>query len=348
MSSQQFYTPIKPLPEPKDLYCTLSVITQRVALALLFGSYSAIFGSFFGLLGRSVSVFQGALCGFVVGVVCIIAFSVFFVLPTPIENYRISTLKQLEEVTQNPRALAALSNLKNFFYYPFKSFIRPFDYALLHNEITVVTTQLDKERSDTLEVWGAFLKHLHGVVVKLPNAESVVLDMSQEFRRLKGHIERVDITWLTSRLANPSKKCLEDMDVILNQTIGLQEKNELNIMRQNFKHHCVACRDRGTNQVVGMGWYFQNKGVIEIGGLCRKPEYSRWGIGSLLLQEILRQFKSPQIIVARLRKSNPAIRLFREFGFEVQGENLNYYKEGPKEDGVLLKLCWKSYQNALN
>lgn len=64
----------------------------------------------------------------------------------------------------------------------------------------------------------------------------------------------------------------------------------------------------------------------------------RRGIGRALVGEMIRQMKRRGIVILHLevRKSNdPAIELYRSFGFVKDGERKMYYEE-PVEDAVLM------------
>lgn len=351
--SNQHYTPITPLPAPKVNYPVLTAVVQRVAFAVLFGVYSAAIGGAMGLMGWIPSPLGGAISGSILGFIGAIAHGIFASVPTAIESYRVNTLRQIKEVTQTPRAIAALDNLVNFFYYPLSRFGRPFDYALLHSELTAVTDSLDRHRPDILQAWAEFLKNLHGTSVKLPSGQLVLLDMSQEYRRLReNRKERIGVSWATSYFSSPSEKVLNEIHTIQQLTLGRDEQYSQAVLRQIFKRNsnvqCVVSRDEATNQVVGYGWYYKTADGIQIGGLGRKPDYSRLGIGSMLLRSMLQQINESEEVTAIVRKSNPAVHLFKVFGFEVQQEISAYYKRDPKEDGVLLKLNWESFHKALN
>ena len=77
---------------------------------------------------------------------------------------------------------------------------------------------------------------------------------------------------------------------------------------------------------------------MEIGGLARKPKAARLGIGSDLLFEMLRSQKKGKTVQVRLDPSNPALSLFKKWGFEKA--------EGSTRKELIMQLNWEKYAKA--
>lgn len=63
---------------------------------------------------------------------------------------------------------------------------------------------------------------------------------------------------------------------------------------------------------------------FEIGNICVKPEYQNKGIGTAVLKEILFEHKDKEISL-QCFKDNPAIELYKRFGFEKIDETKTHY-----------------------
>lgn len=64
--------------------------------------------------------------------------------------------------------------------------------------------------------------------------------------------------------------------------------------------------------------------TYEQGNICLLPEFRGKGIGSQILQKVIDENKGKNIKL-RVFKSNPAIRLYQRFGFEIVGETKSHY-----------------------
>lgn len=346
------YEPFTPPVEPKVTYPRLSLLVQRVALGVVVTGYGAALGALFSLAGFSIAILDGALIGGAVGLLCSFAICYFAKLPTAIEGYRQDCLIKLESAITSPRAAAALSNLKSFFYYPLKSFTHYHQLPLLYNELAAVTPKLDRERRDVLQTWAGFLQHLNGLKVKMPAGEEITLDLSKELAKMQGKVDRVSSSWLTSYFSGADSGSLKEIEKIQKLTMGISERysaEEMQKVYQSNKHcHIIASRQEQTGSIVGFGWYFDKGSAIEIAGLARLPEYARLGIGSELLQQMLKSLKPDKEVHLHVRKSSPAIRLFQKWGFEEAQVIKDHFHETPREDGILMKLNWELYQERLN
>ena len=73
------------------------------------------------------------------------------------------------------------------------------------------------------------------------------------------------------------------------------------------------------------------------------PNYRGRGVSTLLMQALVDHCKATEctLLTLEVRESNePALGLYRSFGFEVLGKRRNYYTE-PKEDALIMTLLFK-------
>jgi len=64
--------------------------------------------------------------------------------------------------------------------------------------------------------------------------------------------------------------------------------------------------------------------TYEQGNICLLPEFRGRGIGSQILQKVIDENKGKNIKL-RVFKSNPAVRLYQRFGFEIVDETKSHY-----------------------
>ncbi|MEM3833256.1 MAG: ribosomal protein S18-alanine N-acetyltransferase [Thermoprotei archaeon] len=96
------------------------------------------------------------------------------------------------------------------------------------------------------------------------------------------------------------------------------------------------------NEIVGylsasIEGYF-NK-VCHLLSIAVLPEYRNRGIGSLLLKHLIDLIKTKGIrsIILEVKKDNePAINVYKKFGFEIIGYRYRYYHDG--SDALIMKL----------
>jgi len=82
--------------------------------------------------------------------------------------------------------------------------------------------------------------------------------------------------------------------------------------------------------------------VTHVLNLAVLPEFRRTGIGSMLLNDALKELKRLKkdinLITLEVRESNTAaIKLYEKFGFKVTGKRVGYY-EKPHENAVIMGL----------
>ncbi|WFO74825.1 GNAT family N-acetyltransferase [Desulfurococcaceae archaeon MEX13E-LK6-19] len=83
----------------------------------------------------------------------------------------------------------------------------------------------------------------------------------------------------------------------------------------------VACLD---NRVVGTGCFFIYGSFAWVGGVCVVPEYQRRGIGTRIMERILRELKTRGIETIRLDSTKAGYRLYKKLGFIEEYKTITY------------------------
>jgi ribosomal-protein-alanine N-acetyltransferase len=101
----------------------------------------------------------------------------------------------------------------------------------------------------------------------------------------------------------------------------------------------VVARPAGDAQIVGhlCRWFVADE--IHVLNLAVHPQYRGRGIGSVLLDEAMREARAEgaEAVTLEVRRSNVAARrLYAAFGFEEVGVRRNYYGRG--EDALIMRL----------
>ena len=81
-------------------------------------------------------------------------------------------------------------------------------------------------------------------------------------------------------------------------------------------------------------------------GVYVRPEYRGRGVSTLLMQALVDHCKATDctLLTLEVRESNePALGLYRSFGFALQGKRRNYYTD-PREDALIMTLFFKEEQ----
>lgn len=84
-------------------------------------------------------------------------------------------------------------------------------------------------------------------------------------------------------------------------------------------------------------------GEADMMNLAVLPQYRRQGVGSMLVNTLIRQLQSRTVkcLSLEVRASNEgAIALYQGLGFCPVGRRPNYYS-GPKEDALILRKEWE-------
>ncbi len=96
------------------------------------------------------------------------------------------------------------------------------------------------------------------------------------------------------------------------------------------------------NQIVGYVCIRSMLDVTHILDLAVILKFRRMGIGSMLLEEVLKELKGlkpdTRRVILEVRDSNTAaIKLYEKFGFEEIGRRKGYYQK-PHEDAIIMGL----------
>lgn len=309
---------------------------MAVASAITFGSVS-------------LSISAGMLFGTLLSSVLGIAAAVLSKLPTNLESYRLSTLKQMRQVASHPRMHRALTILEDFFYYPFDSFRAHFHHHLLHSELAAISDLVDRNRPDAAEVWKKFLEHFNDVPLTLPDGEKTKFDATALTERFEGKQRPIEYEWL-SRWNGSYLDDLKDIEAIGKESFGknfsFSSDRVVKLLADNRPSGVRIAREKGTGKVLGYGFYYTEYGVVRIAEIARRPEAARLQIGESLLYEIINAQKKNAQIEIILRSSNPFAHRLQKWGFIPEKEFPNYFDKEPKENGLLMKLDWEKYKTA--
>lgn len=108
-------------------------------------------------------------------------------------------------------------------------------------------------------------------------------------------------------------------------------------MENSFASYIVA---KIENKCVGYCGFWQAYDEGDITNVAVSPKCRRMGIGSMLIERIIKEARKKELISLNLevRKSNlPAQKLYEKYGFLVVGERKNYYSDN-KEDALIMRL----------
>lgn len=96
----------------------------------------------------------------------------------------------------------------------------------------------------------------------------------------------------------------------------------------------------GEKQIIGyVGcWYIVDE--LHVSTIAVHPDFRRQGIGTVLLEQAIRQGvdEGALVVTLEVRESNEAaLRLYRKYGFEQVGRRHGYYRDN-NEDAILMTL----------
>ena len=105
-------------------------------------------------------------------------------------------------------------------------------------------------------------------------------------------------------------------------------------------HHALLWVAEREKQIIGVlvAWLILDE--LHIGTLAVHPNHRQQGIGTKLVENVLRESIARGATLSHLevRKSNlPAQVLYHHFGFEIVGERKGYYPDN-REDAVLMSV----------
>ena len=106
-------------------------------------------------------------------------------------------------------------------------------------------------------------------------------------------------------------------------------------LKNDFAVPLVA---RFEDKVAGYASLYQAADELQIGNIAVAPDFHQRGIGTLLLEHIIKvaQNNQKRLIVLEVRPSNTAAcNLYKKFGFKVAGKRKYYYHK-PIEDALIM------------
>lgn len=347
VTNQLPYQELKVIAPTKEVHPFLMRLVQRVIFIASMFFLTTVVGMMIALGNWGISLFSGSIIGAIVGLIfgSVVAFRIK--LPTNVEQYRLQVLSQLKSVLSNPRALFAIRDLENFFYYPFTGFIRHFDQHTLHKKLSILGDAiLTIGRPDAEKIWIDFLKHLHGTKVQMPDKKEYMFNAVFLVQRFIKQQRQVKGEWLGFWFA-PEKEDIEEIEKIgkvsFGESLAFSKEDMLSMIKQNRPSGLRVMRDQGTGKVLGYGWYYTEGGVVKIKEIARLPEASYLNIGTQILYDILRAQKKDIPVHITLRKSNPFQFFLQQFGFVNHQVIPNHYLEFPPEEGIVMQLDWQKY-----
>jgi ribosomal-protein-alanine N-acetyltransferase len=106
-------------------------------------------------------------------------------------------------------------------------------------------------------------------------------------------------------------------------------------LKNDFAHPIVA---RFEKKVAGYASLYQAADELQIGNLAVSPDFHQRGIGTKLLEYIIKlaHDSHKRLVVLEVRQSNTAaLNLYKKFGFKVAGKRKYYYHK-PVEDALIM------------
>lgn len=106
-------------------------------------------------------------------------------------------------------------------------------------------------------------------------------------------------------------------------------------LKNDFAWPLVA---RFEKKVAGYASLYQAADELQIGNIAVSPDFHQRGIGTKLMEHIIRlaQENQKRLIVLEVRPSNEAAcSLYKKFGFKVAGKRKYYYHK-PTEDALIM------------
>ncbi len=349
VSNQLPYIELKPLPVQQDRCPRLQKLIARVCLAVPIIGFSTSFGLAAGLAEWGFSIMTGAIIGSVIGVIISIAVMIFIPHPSKVCQYRLDSLGQIEKTLANGQALQGIKVLRKFFTSSLERFEFPYSSHRIHSALTAVTTKIEKDRPDIKAFWTAFLKHLDGIKMKNPDGAQLTLDFSMDFERLEGKELLLEVPPFRKGWFGFDEKAIAQIEKIQQVSFGKDEAlSKEEIKKRIANETCVIVRRRGTSEILGYCLFHEDRSGVQIDQIARKPNASHLSIGSTLLYTVLKQQDEGIPVRLKLRTKNPARTLLTQWGFVPKQELKGAYQKHPPEDGVLMQLDWKKYQECVS
>ncbi len=143
------------------------------------------------------------------------------------------------------------------------------------------------------------------------------------------------------RIVRASAEHIDDLVVVENLSFRIPWSRQSlidELVNNNMAVYYSALSDRKAIGYAGM-WQVLDEGHIT--NIAVHPEFRKSGVGSLLLNELLKEAKLRGIraLTLEVRKSNEGAKaLYRKYGFEEGGFRKAYYADN-HEDAIIM---WKS------
>ncbi len=337
------YTELKPLPIPKQRCPNLKTGIARIAAFMAATGFGVMTGGILGLATGSFTVLTGLVVGGVVAAVASLFLIQMVKIPTTLASYRVETITEVGKTLSNPRVLSAVKSLKEFFLSPLKEFGQTYQNHLLHNEITVITEAVDRNRPDVIKVWKAFLTHLHQKPIINADGRTIKLDFSMELKLLETG-KKPEPTCERLEPRNPAHLAdFEEIERIQEESFGVigtfKKEALMAILMRDRENRCYVSRIEG--KVVAFAWMRKDVDGMHISGIARRPQAARLGIGDQLMNALLSELRghNPPVTLF-VRQSNPAKALYERCGFKVTKTVPNYFDRGPRESALRMDLDW--------
>lgn len=142
----------------------------------------------------------------------------------------------------------------------------------------------------------------------------------------------MDITMMkrgdAHEMAELDKKCF---------SVPWSEKSFLDEAENPLAVYFVARDDKG---ITGYAGFWNVAGEGDITNIAVLPEYRRQGIGSRLIEAVIKQAAELELelLTLEVRRSNIAAQmLYSKYGFEIIGERKRYYSDNCEDALIMTK-----------
>jgi ribosomal protein S18 acetylase RimI-like enzyme len=337
---------LKPRPIPVEKFAELMKLIARVALIVAVAGFCTAFAGAVGLTEIGVSVTSSAIGGAVVGTLAGVVLAYLIPHPSKIGQYRLDTIKDIEsQLGTDNKSEHKFGEIRNLLNYPLTNFRQTFDNHSIHNIFTFIAEKIvDSHREDLKNVWKVFLEHLNRTKVMIPDGSTVVLDFSSELDRLEGKKMEYKMEMLDpkSPTYDNDLEQVEGLQKVCFGKVGTFVKEKLKEELANEGSGCAVARRKDSQELLGFAWYRKNNNIVTICGVGHAPGAAMLQIGDQLMWGVMNAQKPDQTVQLQVRKSNPALRLYKRWHFEQKEVKADYYND-PKEDAILMELNWKNY-----
>lgn len=338
---------IKPRPIPVEKFAELMKLIARVALLVAVVGFCTTFAGALGLTEIGISVTSSAIGGAVVGTLAGLVLAYLIPYPSKIGQYRLDTIRDIEsQLGTDKRSEHKFGEIRTLLNYPLTNFRQTFDNHSIHNTFTFIADKIvDAHREDLKNVWKVFLEHLNHTKVMIPDGSTVVLDFSAELDRLEGKKMEYQMEMLDPNSPTYDKDLeqVEGLERVCFGKVGTFTQAQLKSALAQEGSGCAVARRKDSQELIGFAWYRRDKGKVDICGVGHAPGAAMLKIGDQLMWGVINAQKPDQTVKLQVRKSNPAVWLYKRWHFEQKEVKVGYYDD-PKEDSIVMELNWKKYQ----